>query len=292
MQVEIRKSYPKRKVEMLNKLINYLNSYKVVAKADLIGVRAAQIQELRKKLRDKVVFFTAKNTIFKKAAEKVNKKNLINFANSLKGPSIFLFTNISPFSLAILLNKNKVKVAAKGGDIATNDIIVPAGNTGLPPGPIISEFNKFKIPTKIESGSIWISLDTVVAKKGDVIPPELASLLTRLGIKPIEAGLSLSLAYEDGYVFTADDLTIDLEKVKGNIALGAQQALSLAINAVYLTSETVPQILAKAYLNALALAVETEYPEKEPLLNALKTAYLRALTLAEKANFKFEETKS
>ncbi|MEM3517397.1 MAG: 50S ribosomal protein L10, partial [Candidatus Bathyarchaeia archaeon] len=180
----------------------------------------------------------------------------------------------------------------KGGDIATSDIFIPAGNTGLPPGPIISEFNKFKIPTKIESGSIWISSDVIVARKGEVIPAELASLLSRLGIKPIEAGLSLSLAYEDENIFTAEDLTIDLEKVKEDLRVSIQQALSLAVNAAYLIPETAPQILAKAHLNALALAIEVEYPEKETLLNTLKTAYIRALTLAEKANFKFEETKS
>jgi large subunit ribosomal protein L10 len=281
MQIELHKKFPKRKVEMLNKILNYLNEYRVVAKADLIGVRASQIQELRRKLRDKVTFIVAKNTIFRKAAEKTSKKNLVNFANALKGPSIFLFTNISPFSLTILLNKSKVRVAAKGGDIATNDIVVPAGNTGLPPGPVISEFSKFKIPTKIESGSIWISSDTVVAKKGEVIPSELASLLSRLGIKPIEAGLSLNLAYEDGEVFTSEDLTIDLESVKEDLRLSVQQALSLAINAAYLTPDTASQILAKAYFNALALAVEAEYPEKETLLNALKIAYVRALVLAE-----------
>ncbi|MEM3517178.1 MAG: 50S ribosomal protein L10, partial [Candidatus Bathyarchaeia archaeon] len=90
MQVEVQKRFPRKKVEMMNKLISYLNEYRVVAKADLTGVRASQIQELRKKLRDKVTFIVAKNTIFKKAAEKINRKNLVEFANMLKGPSIFL----------------------------------------------------------------------------------------------------------------------------------------------------------------------------------------------------------
>jgi len=292
MQVEIHKKLPRKKIEIAERLIKNLKAHRVVAKADLTGVRASQIQELRAKLRGKVEFIVAKNTIFRKAAEKVNKENLINFANELKGPSLFLFTDISPFSLAILLNKSKVKVAAKGGDIATNDIIVPAGNTGLPPGPVISEFSKFKIPTRIESGSIWIASDTIVAKKGEVISTELASLLSRLGIKAIEAGLSISLAYEDGKIFRAEDLVIDLEKVKEDLKLSVQQALSLAVNASYLTPETAPQILAKAYLQALALAVEAEYPEKEALLNTLKLAYIQASTLAEKANFKFEEAKN
>ncbi|MBS7655157.1 50S ribosomal protein L10 [Candidatus Bathyarchaeota archaeon] len=292
MQIEVHKKLPRKKIEVSEKLIKHLEEYRVVAKANLTGVRASQIQELRRKLREKVEFIVAKNTIFRKAAEKVNKENLINFANELKGPSLFLFTNISPFSLAILLNKSKVKVAAKGGDIATNDIIVPAGNTGLPPGPIISEFSKLKIPTKIESGSIWIASDTIAAKKGEVISVELASLLSRLGIKSIEAGLSIGLAYEDGKVFTMEDLLIDLEKVKEDLKLSVQQALSLAVNASYLTPETAPQILVKAHIQALALAVEAEYPEKEALLNALKLAYIRASALAEKANFRFEETKN
>lgn len=288
MQVEV-KVHPKKR-EMLESVVERLEKYEAVAVADLTGVRAPQIHEFRRKLRGKVEFLVTKNTIFKKAAERLSskKKGIVKLADSLRGPNLFLFTNMSPFSLSILLNKSKVKVAAKAGDVATSDIIVPAGNTGLPPGPIISEFGKLKIPTRIDSGSIWIASDTLVAKKGDVISAELASLLSRLGIKPVEVGLRLKLAYQDGLVFTEEDLSVDLEKLEGELKLAASHALNLSVNAGYLTRETAPLILAKAHAQAFALAVEAEYPAKETLSSALKLAYSRAMALSRVAGFKAE----
>jgi large subunit ribosomal protein L10 len=61
--------------------------------------------------------------------------------------------------------KNKTKMTAKAGDVAPNDIIVPAGNTGLPPGPAISELHDVGIRTKIDVGSVWIVNDATVVKK-------------------------------------------------------------------------------------------------------------------------------
>ncbi|HID16900.1 TPA: 50S ribosomal protein L10 [Candidatus Bathyarchaeota archaeon] len=283
MQVEI---HPKKK-EMVESVIERLEKYDAVAVVDLTGVRAPQIHEFRRKLRGKVEFLVTKNTIFRKAAERLSnkKRGIVKLAESLRGSNLFLFTDMSPFSLSILLNKSKVKVAAKAGDVATSDIVVPAGNTGLPPGPIISEFGKLKIPTRIESGSIWIASDTLVAKKGEAISADLASLLSRLGIKPIEAGLSLKLAYQDGLLFTEKDLSVDLEELEGGLKLAASHALNLSVNVGYLTPETAPLILGKAHAQAFALAIEAEYPMKEVLSRALSLAHSRAAALSKMAGF-------
>ncbi|MEM2942788.1 MAG: 50S ribosomal protein L10 [Candidatus Bathyarchaeia archaeon] len=171
-----------KKREALQKVIKAMTDYQVMAAADLHGVRSTQIQEMRKTLRGRAQMLIVKNTLLKKAGEELEakKKGLKRFVDSLSGPVALLFTDMNPFELILFLNKNKVKVPAKGGDVATGDIIVSAGNTGLPPGPIISEFGEVKIPTKIESGSIWISRDTLVARRGETISAKLASVLTRL----------------------------------------------------------------------------------------------------------------
>jgi len=46
-----------------------------------------------------------------------------------------MFTNMSPFKLNVLLGKNKIMLAARGGDIASMDVVVPPKNTGIAPGP-------------------------------------------------------------------------------------------------------------------------------------------------------------
>jgi len=275
-----RRVQPKKK-EALERMMKIMTEYGVVAAADLHGARSTQIQEIRKTLRGKAQMLVTKNTLLKKAGQELEpkKKGISKFADSLNGPLAFLFTNMNPFELILFLNKNKVKVPAKGGDIATGEITISAGNTGLPPGPIISEFGEVKIPTKIESGSIWVAKDTVVAKKGDTISAKLASVLTRLGMKPMEAGLSIIAAYDKGAILGRDSLTLDLDEFRQNISRTFMQALSLACEASYLTPESALPIFGKAWRQAYALAVQSEYATAETIEQIVKTARAEMLAL-------------
>ena len=93
-------------------------------------------------------------------------------------------------------------MAARGGDLASFDIVVPAKNTGIAPGPMLTEFKEAGIPTKIDQGTIWIAKETTPAKKGDTINEKLAAILGKLDIKPVEAGISLYSAVEEGRKYT------------------------------------------------------------------------------------------
>ena len=274
---------PEQKLLAAKQLADNVKMHKALAVADLAKVRSSQILEMRKKLRGKVKLLVTKNMLFRKAAKTLEKErdNIVEFADSLSGPNLFLFTNIDPFELAILLDKSKVRVPAKIGDTATSEIMVPAGNTGLPPGPIISEFSEAKIPTRIEGGSIWVSKDTVVAHKGDVINARVASVLSKLGVKPIEARISLKAAYDEGLIFSQDDLQLDLKAYSDDFALAARQALGLAVEANYVTPETAQTILGKAHRQALALAVESEYPAEIAMPEILKHAFIEMKAVSE-----------
>jgi large subunit ribosomal protein L10 len=173
-------------------------------------------------------------------------------------------------------------VEAKGGDIATSDIIIPAGNTGIPPGPVISEFGEVKVPTKIESGSIWIANDTVVAQKDDQITSKLASLLSRLGIKPMEVGLSLLSAYQNEVIFDKHSLVIDVKDIEDKLKNAIIQALNLSVNAHIPTKDALPLIISKAYHEAYTLAVAVSYPTDETTSALLNKAHTHALTLQNK----------
>jgi len=164
-----------------------MSKYPVIAAADLTKVRSSQIHELRKRLRDRVTMVVAKNNLLRKSVELGDFKEakLGEFVKDLTGSNILLFSELNPYSLIILLDKSKVRVPAKAGDIATNEIMIPAGNTGLPPGPVISEFGEIRVRTKIEGGSIWVASDSVVARRGDKITAKMASVLSKLGLKPM-----------------------------------------------------------------------------------------------------------
>jgi len=270
------------KKEIYSNLQDLLKKYPVVSVADLQKVRSSQIQEIRKKLRGKAELIVAKNTILRKASEKLaaEKANVDKFANALSGSKVLIFTQMNPYELILFLNKNKVRVPAKGGDVATGDIMIPAGNTGLQPGPVISEFNEAKVQTRIEGGSIFVAKDTVVARKGDVIATKTASLLSKLGMKPMEAGLSLSYAYDNGLVLGPNDLNFDLDQMKTQFSTAARLAFGFAVEANIVLPETVPVIIAKAYRQAITVSVEAEFFTKESTSKIIQKAYANMTALS------------
>src|SRR2546425_13196551 len=154
------------KQQALEDLQDLIKRYPVIAAADLTKVRSSQIHELRKRLRDRVTMIVAKNNLLRKSVELSDSKDgkLGEFVKDLTGSNILLFSELNPYSLIILLDKSKVRVPAKAGDIATGEIMIPAGNTGLPPGPVISEFGEIRVKTRIERGSVWVATYPVVAR--------------------------------------------------------------------------------------------------------------------------------
>jgi len=272
------------KREIFDDLTELLKKYSVVAVADLQKVRSSQIQEIRKKLRGKADLVVTKNTILRKASEKMSseKKNIDKFSEQLTGSKVLIFTQMNPFELILFLNKNKVRVPAKGGDVASSDIMIPAGNTGMQPGPVISEFNEAKVQTRIEGGSIFIAKDTVVAEKGDIISTKTASLLSKLGMKPMEAGLSLSYAYDNGSVLGPTDLAFDLDQMKADFSSAARLAFNVAVKASIMLPETAPAIIGKAYRQAVSVSVESGFLTKETAGRIIQKAYanMNALSAA------------
>ncbi len=271
---------PKWKIEEVEELVELIKSYKVIALADLTKIPTKQLQVIRKNLRDKVVFRVTKNTLFKLAAEKAGLKNFDEFKKYLEGSNLFLFTNINPFELLLLLEKYKARAPAKPGDIAPTEIVIPAGSTGIPPGPMLSVFGRLKIPTRVQGGSIWVSKDTVVAKPGDKITPELASILQKLGIEPIEIKLQLKAAYDEGLIIPKDKLVIDLEEYKNDIIKAYQDALKIGMEVAYPEPSILELSLTKAYINALLLAVEALIITPETVELILSKAEAQAKALA------------
>ncbi len=274
------------KKEALLQLRDLLTKYPVIAAADLTKVRSSQIHELRKRMREKVTMLVTKNNLLRKTVELSDFKDtkLGEFVKDLQGSNILLFSDLNPYSLIILLDKSKVRVPAKAGDIATGEIMIPAGNTGLPPGPVISEFGEIKVQTRIESGSIWIAKDSVVARKGDLITPKMASVLSKLGLKPMEAGLSLVTAFDNGSILHSNDLIVDLASYKTDLAKALNDAFSLSIEAGYVTEENAPRILVKGMREALALAGESGFLEEDTVEHVLNKAFMNAIILDQKVS--------
>jgi len=269
------------KAEEVEEIKNLMRQYKAVGVAGLQKVRAAQLQELRRKLEKNAYFRVVKNALVKRAiAECKDKSGLENLEEHLAGSNIFLFTNLNPFKLALLLEKGRVKTTAKAGDIAAFDVTVPAGNTGLPPGPIISQFTAAGLPTRIEAGSVWVSRDTLVAKKGDVITARLASVLSKLGIKPVEIGLTLKAVYDEGLILTEEQLRLDLDEIRRSIEEARIYAFNLSVNAAYPLPENIAFLLQTAHQEAYRLALNAGVPTPTTIASLIRKAHTEMLSLS------------
>jgi large subunit ribosomal protein L10 len=276
-------------VEEIRKL---LDEYNALGVANLQKVRAAQLQEMKKKLKAVANVRVLKNTLMKRAISDYKKKpDVGKLEPMLNGSNIYLFTNLNPFKLSLLLDKGRVKTTAKAGDTAAIDVIVPAGNTGLPPGPVISQLGAVGLPTRIEGGSVWINKDTMVAKKGDVINVRLAGVLSKMNIKPVEVGLILKAVYEEGLILTDEQLHIDVDGFRKTLIEATSNALNLSLNAGYPTSETISLLLQIAHRKAYSLALNAGIATKETIGDMLRKAHAEASSLGAKLP-KTEEKKA
>lgn len=277
------------KREMIEEFKRLFKSHPTIAIADLYKVGSSQLHKIRRKFRGVALLRVAKNTLVKRALKELGGE-LEALSKYMEGQNILIFSKENPFKLAKMLEEAKVPSPARAGDIAPEDIVVPEGNTGLPPGPILSEFSEVGLPARISSGSIWITRTTVVAKKGEVISSRLASVLTRLGIKPIFIGLSLKAAFSEGLLFPAEALKLDLEALRSDIAKAWEDAFKLALAVDYPTAETAPVLLAKGYKTALTLAILAGYITAETLPMLVQRALSEASVL-NSLTFKAEERK-
>jgi large subunit ribosomal protein L10 len=265
-----RTSYPKKKRLMYQQLQKLPKEFEVIALSKMTKVRATQLMTIRKKFRDEIKITGIKNKVAKKAFEKVKEiQGIDNLSEQLEGQSALMFTNINPFKLNSILSQNKVFLQAKGGDIANKEIIIPAGNTGITPGPVLSEFKEANVATKIDQGSIWVSKDTTVARSGQIISQKLASLMSKLNIKPIEAGISITFAISDGLIFNESELSIDLTEYKNGLIKSFQEAIALATSSSYVTKDTIGPLITRARQHAVALSRESRYLSRENLENTL-----------------------
>jgi large subunit ribosomal protein L10 len=257
-----------------------LKGYKSIGIASLKKVRASQLQELKKSMVGKVYFRVLKNTLMKLAIEEMNQEDLKKLEEYLDGSNVYLFTDLNPFKLALLLERGKVRTTAKSGDIAAIDVVVPAGNTGQAPGPIISQLNAVGLPTRIESGSVWVSKDTLVVRKGEEINERLAGVLSKLGIKAVELGLSMRAVLDNGLMIVGAQLKVDIEATRKSVEQSNSEAFALAMGISYLTKETIKPLLQNAHQKAVALAVGAAIPTKETIADLIRKANMEMTSLS------------
>ena len=269
------------KKDRVGELTDVLNSDGVVGIVDVGGVPASNMLDMRSNLRDSMKITMAKKTLIRLAWENSGRSNeeLETLMEGAVQPCIVQSENLNPFELFIELEKRQGR-AAKEGELAPMDIVVEKGPTTFGPGPIVGEFNAVGIPAKIDKGKVAIQKTTTVVEKGEPISADLGIMLAKLDINPIEIGIILTGAIEEGFFFPASALNIDLDQVRTDIITATSGAFNLACNMRWFSEQTMPTLLSKASGEALSVAVEAGVTNETTAPLFISRANARALALA------------
>ena len=270
------------KKDRVGELTEILQEDGVIGIVDTSGVPAIAMLGMRAELRTMMNLTMAKKTLFRLAWKNagLEEQSLETMMENAAQPVLVHSSNLSPFQLFNELEKTRTGRSAKAGDIAPQDIVVEAGETDFAPGPIVGELSAVGIPAKIDKGKVLIQKTVTVVNQGELIPGDLGLMLDKLGIKPIEIGIILCGAMQDGILMPPEDLDLDLDGFRNNIAQAVSTSFNVACNVRWFTPETMPTLLSKAKSEALSVAVEAGITNSETMPLFISRANSRAMALA------------
>jgi len=261
-----------RKAAYFAKLQKLLDEYSKIFIVGADNVGSHHMQQIRLALRGKGVLLMGKNTMVRKV---LRGRLAATPAYEILLPHVrdnvgFVFTNGDLTTVRDIVLSNRVAAPAKTGSIAPNDVVVPAGNTGMEPTQT-SFLQALNIPSKIAKGQIEITTDVHLITKGQKVGSSEAALLAKLNIRPFSYGLTVVTVYDDGSVFDPALLNLTDADVLKSFQGCVAQVVAISLVSNHLTLPAVPQALMKAYHNVLSVAVETgtRFKESEKFLDYL-----------------------
>jgi large subunit ribosomal protein L10 len=274
----------KWKEKKVEDLTNMLIENPLITLVNIEGIPGPQLQQLRKKLRDKSKFVISKKTLIsiamKNASEK--RKGLEKLIEHIEGQTGIIVSTGNPFRLFQEMESAKIKAPAKGGEICPEDIEIKEGETSFKPGPIVGELQKAGFPAAIERGKVVIKKDVTIVEAGKKIPSDVAKVLARMDIYPLTVGLNITASYEEGVVYPRAVLDVDLQEMLDNIALASNQSFNLAMYVNYLSSATIKPLLQTGYQNAFNLVMYADIPTSDSIKILIQKANGQMLSLASK----------
>jgi large subunit ribosomal protein L10 len=268
----------------LDKLRKLSKENSIIGVVDVTGLPAPQFQRIRAALNKTAKVLIVKKNLIELVLNELEKERpgISALFDKVKESGIvgLVFTNDNPFSIYKFIQKNKSSAPAKEGQVAPNDIVVPAGPTSFAPGPIIGELGALKIKAGINAGKVEIKEDTVVAKEGDVISGPLASILSRLGIEPMEVGLNVKAVYESGIIYDKKVLDVDEEAILNDLKSEANRSFKLSVEIGYICKDNIEYMISKAARDSLGLAIGIDYISKDTIDKLLSKANAQATGVA------------
>jgi len=270
------------KYKEVEELTTLLTSNKIVGIVEIGGIPAPQMQQMRSNLHGDAFVRSSKNSLIFRAFDNAEKKmkGIAGLKDSITGQTAIISTNMNPFKLYSQIKATRTMAPAKGGEIVNHDIEVKAGDTPFKPGPIVGELQKVGIPAAIQDGKVAIKTNKIIIPAGEKIPKNVAHMLTRLEIYPIEIGMSLNAVFEDGNIFKPDVLDIDLDEFILKIQQASSNAFNLAVESAWTNELTIKPLLSNAYSNAFAIAMDRGIITKDTVEYLVSKAHRSMVAVA------------
>ncbi|XP_074364861.1 large ribosomal subunit protein uL10z-like [Apium graveolens] len=255
-----------KKIAYDEKLCKMLDTYNQILVVGVDNVGSNQLQGIRAGLRGDSVILMGKNTMMKRSirvhAEKTGNASILSLIPLLVGNVGLIFTKGDLKEVKDEIAKYKVGAPARVGLVAQIDVVVPPGNTGLDPSQT-SFFQVLNIPTKINKGTVEITTNVDLIKKGDKVGSSEAALLSKLGLRPFSYGLIVKSAYDNGSVLSPEILELTEDDVALKFADALANVAALALSLSYPSIAAAPSMFINAYKNVLALSLATDYTYKQ-----------------------------
>ncbi len=274
------------KFDEVKQIADLITKNKVIGIVDVGGIPAPQMQQMRKSLQGVATIRSAKNSLLNLALDEAEKqiKGISELKGLVNGQAAIIATDMNPFKLFAKIKQSRTNAPAKGGEKVDHDIEIKAGDTPFKPGPIVGELQKAGIPAAIQEGKVVIKTDKVLVAAGEKIKPDVAQMLTRLEIFPIEIGMGLNGVFENETIFKPDVLDINIEEFILKIGQASGNALILALELGWTNKQTIQPLIMKAYNNAFIVAVEKGIVNKETVKNLISKANSQMLALKNKTS--------
>jgi len=245
-----------RKEEYCDKLRELLNKYDKIMIVGADNVGSSHMQNIRASIRGKGVLLMGKNTMIRRVIRNEYKK-FEPLLNILEGNVGLLFTDSDLSELRDIIKEQKVAAPAKAGAISPINVTIPAGDTGLEPTQT-AFLQALNIATRINKGQIAIQNDILLVQEGEKVGASQATLLQKLKIKPFSYGLILRSIFEDGHLYGAHVLDINMEVITKKLQLASTRIACVSLAIGYPTRPSVSHSLARGFKNLLSLAVATD----------------------------------
>ena len=267
----------KKKIDQVNGAISDMKKFKTVALLDLRKLPTALFQSLRKRIREDggMVLVLKKPVISRVLA--ANPKLKSHVADCDK-PVALIYTNHSPYEINSFFKQNRKTRAAKVGDIAVADIIVPEGETDLPPGPALSELKAGGLNVQIKAGKIAVTKESTVAKAGEKLTGPKVKALQTLGVMPFEVMASMITASDGEYSYSRELLDMG-DTIVPDLSASLSQAVNFSINASYPTSQNIGLLLGSAFKQSLSLALNANVYSSSSIEQLLTSALRQGMAL-------------